>query len=108
MEYIMSLANERCPAKVDKLSDAEIQSLLGQVDGWVLEADRVVKTFRFANYHETMAFVNASAWVSHREDHHPELHVAYNSCKVAYDTHSVNGLSRNDFVCAAKLDALIS
>jgi 4a-hydroxytetrahydrobiopterin dehydratase len=66
----------------------------------------LVKTFRFANYHETMAFVNASAWISHREDHHPEIHMTYNTARVAYDTHSCNGISRNDFICAAKLDAL--
>ena len=53
-----------------------------------------------------MAFVNAAAWISHREDHHPDLLVGYNQCKVTYVTHSVGGLSRNDFICAAKLDAL--
>ncbi|MBV8658695.1 MAG: 4a-hydroxytetrahydrobiopterin dehydratase [Burkholderiales bacterium] len=103
----MSLAQEHCPAVVNRLTDAEAQGLLGQVQGWALDGLKLVKTFKFANYHETMAFVNASAWVSHKEDHHPELHVTYNTCRVAYDTHSVNGLSRNDFVCAAKLDALI-
>lgn len=102
----MSLANEHCPATVPALNDAEQATLLAQVQGWALEGGKLAKTFRFANYHETMAFVNASAWISHREDHHPELHVTYNTVRVAYDTHSCNGISRNDFVCAAKLDAL--
>ncbi|MGQ5524868.1 4a-hydroxytetrahydrobiopterin dehydratase [Chitinimonas sp. PSY-7] len=103
----MSLVQEHCPAKVMQLNDAEVQALLMEVKGWSVANGKLVKTFRFANYYETLAFVNASAYVSHREDHHPELHVCYNSCEVAYDTHSVSGLSRNDFVCAAKLDALV-
>jgi 4a-hydroxytetrahydrobiopterin dehydratase len=53
-----------------------------------------------------MAFVNAAAWVSHREDHHPDMAVGYNQCRVAYVTHAIKGLSENDFICAAKLDAL--
>jgi 4a-hydroxytetrahydrobiopterin dehydratase len=102
----MTLAQEHCLATVAALSAAEIEAMLAQVKGWAFEGGKVVKTFRFANYHETMAFVNASAWISHREDHHPELHVTYNTVRVAYDTHSCHGISRNDFVCAAKLDAL--
>ena len=67
---------------------------------------RIFKSYRFKNYHETMAFVNATAWVSHREDHHPDLTVSYNECKVSYITHAIGGLSENDFICAAKIDAL--
>jgi len=102
----VSLAQENCPAVVDPLTDAQAQALLAEVPGWSLEGAKLVRTFRFANYYETLAFVNASAFISHQVDHHPELHVTYNTVKVAYDTHSVNGLSRNDFVCAAKLNAL--
>ena len=65
------------------------------------------RTFKFKNYYETMAFVNGLALVSHREDHHPELIVNYNKCEVRYDTHSVGGLTENDFICAAKADALL-
>lgn len=103
----MSLIQEHCPAVVSQLNDAEITDLLSQVANWAVVDGKLVKTFSFANYYETLAFVNASAYISHREDHHPELHVSYNRCRVAYDTHSVSGLSRNDFVCAAKLDALV-
>jgi 4a-hydroxytetrahydrobiopterin dehydratase len=53
-----------------------------------------------------MAFVNATAWISHREDHHPDITVGYNKCDVAYMTHAIKGISENDFICAAKLDAL--
>jgi 4a-hydroxytetrahydrobiopterin dehydratase len=102
----MSLVQEHCLVTVPALSESELQGMLAEVKGWSLESGKVVKTFRFTNYHETRAFVNASAWISHREDHHPELHVTYNTVRVAYDTHSCNGISRNDFICAAKLDAL--
>jgi 4a-hydroxytetrahydrobiopterin dehydratase len=104
----MSLHLEHCAAVVSALSDDEVAKLLAEVDGWTVEAGKLAKTFRFADYHDTLAFVNASAWISHREDHHPELLVTYNAVHVAYDTHSCNGLSRNDFICAAKLDALLS
>ena len=66
----------------------------------------IAKSYRFKNYFETMAFVNAAAWVSHREDHHPDMLVGYNQCRVSYVTHAIGGLSENDFICAAKLDAL--
>jgi len=86
---------------------ARVQALLAVLPGWSLDNGGISRTYRFANYYETLAFVNASAWISHREDHHPDLMVGYDHCKVRYFTHSVGGLSDNDFICAAKLDALI-
>ena len=74
--------------------------------GWVVENGKLAKTYSFQNYYETMAFVNALAWISHREDHHPDLAVGYNKCRVEYSTHAIGGLSENDFICAAKCDAL--
>lgn len=92
------------------LTDAEIKEHLAAVDNWALQDGKIVKTFVFRNYHETLAFVNAIAWVSHTDDHHPELVVTYNRCVVKFDTHSVNsgkgGISENDFICAAKIDAI--
>jgi len=75
---------------------------------WRLDADRQVLTrdFKFDNFHATMAFVNAVAWIAHVEDHHPDLAVGYGHCRVTFSTHSVGGLSENDFICAAKIDAL--
>ncbi len=90
------------------LSDAEIKNNLGTLNGWEKIGKEIRKTFGFKNYHETMAFVNASAWVSHREDHHPDMSVHYNKCVVAYSTHDAGGITLNDFICAAKLDALFS
>ena len=74
--------------------------------GWEPADGRIAKTYSFKNYYETMAFVNAAAWISHREDHHPDMTVGYNKCRVEYMTHAIGGLSENDFICAAKLDAL--
>ena len=67
---------------------------------------RLTRDFRFDHFHATMAFVNAVAWIAHVEDHHPDLEVGYGHCRVTFSTHSVGGLSENDFICAAKVDAL--
>jgi 4a-hydroxytetrahydrobiopterin dehydratase len=90
------------------LAAERVTALLKQVPGWEQRGGEIARTYAFKNYYETMAFVNAAAWVSHREDHHPDLEVGYNKCRVRYSTHSVGGLSENDFICAAKLDALFS
>jgi len=90
------------------LDDAHVLALLTQLPGWERVGGEILKTFSFKNYYETLAFVNASAWVSHREDHHPDLEVGYNKCKVRYSTHSVGGLSESDFICAAKLEKLFT
>ncbi len=88
------------------LSQAAIDAYLTELSGWGIEAGTLVKTFAFQHYHQTVAFVNAVAWVAQREDHHPQLLLDYGSCRVAYSTHSVGGLSENDFICAAKIETL--
>jgi 4a-hydroxytetrahydrobiopterin dehydratase len=95
-----------CEGGVDPLKPAEIETLLKQLTGWTLQDGSIVKSYSFKNYYQAMAFVNAAAWISHREDHHPDMTVGYNSCRVAYRTHAIDGLSTNDFICAAKVDAL--
>lgn len=95
-----------CEGGVAPLTPAQVGPLLKGLDGWTLDGRAISRTYRFGNYHETMAFVNAAAWVSHREDHHPDMLVGYDRCKVSYITHAIDGLSENDFICAAKLDAL--
>ncbi|MBY0239235.1 MAG: 4a-hydroxytetrahydrobiopterin dehydratase [Burkholderiaceae bacterium] len=104
------LALHCAPAK-DALSDTEAARLAALLPAWQLEHNRLVRTYAFADYYKTLAFVNALAYVTHQQDHHPELTVTYNRCVVRYDTHSVNqgqgGLSINDFICAAKADALV-
>jgi len=90
------------------LGETEIGPLLRQLDGWEWVGERIAKSYRFKNWGQTMAFVNAVAWIAHRENHHPDLEVSYNSCRVSYTTHAVGGLSENDFICAAKVDALLA
>lgn len=96
-----------CEGGVAPLTADEIAKLMKRLQGWSCAGGRLTKTYEFRNYHETMAFVNATAWVSHREDHHPDLVVGYRQCRVDYTTHAIGGLSENDFICAAKIDALL-
>jgi 4a-hydroxytetrahydrobiopterin dehydratase len=97
-----------CEGGVAPFTAQEAQALLKQLKGWIIEDGALVKLFAFTNYYQTMAFVNALAWLSHREDHHPDLVVGYNQCRVTYSTHAIDGLSENDFICAAKCDALFA
>ena len=104
------LLQARCCHATDALDAAEAARLLAMLPGWQLEGAKLSRSFSFSDYYHTMAFVNAIAFLSHTEDHHPELTVTYKTCVVRYDTHSVNqgrgGLSGNDFICAAKASAL--
>ena len=97
-----------CEGSTVPYSAQQTREMLKQLKAWIVEDGRLVKLYLFKNYHETMAFVNALAWISHREDHHPDLQVGYNKCRVEYSTHAIGGLSENDFICAAKADALFS
>ena len=85
-----------------------IATQLAQSPGWALVEGAIEKRYTFPDFHRTMAFVNALAWIAHAEDHHPDLLVSYGHCMVRFNTHSVGGISINDFICAAKLDALLS
>jgi 4a-hydroxytetrahydrobiopterin dehydratase len=95
-----------CEGGVAPYTEAQAREMLRSLKGWILEDGRLVKLYPFVNHYQTMAFVNALAWISHREDHHPDLAVGYNRCRVEYWTHAIGGLSENDFICAAKCDAL--
>lgn len=86
---------------------ATVQAHLAQAPGWSWVDGAIQKQFSFTDYHRTMAFVNAVAWVAHAQDHHPDLQVSYSRCTVRFNTHSVGGISINDFICAARLDALM-
>jgi 4a-hydroxytetrahydrobiopterin dehydratase len=91
----------------DALSDAQVQQHLALAPGWSLVDGAIQRHYDFADFHRTMAFVNALAWVAHVEDHHPDLRVSYNRCTVRFNTHSVRGISINDFICAARVDGLV-
>ena len=70
------------------------------------EHTQLTRAFSFDNFYATMAFVNALAWIAHQTDHHPDLAIGYNYCHVTFTTHTLNALSDNDFMCAAKVDEL--
>ena len=98
-----------CEGGVDPLARYEAERLTRELNDWKLSdnGDEVARAFRFRNFHEVMEFVNALAWVAHREDHHPDLEVGYSRVNVRYTTHAIGGLSENDFICAAKIDQLL-
>lgn len=107
MTTATELLARRCRHQTQALTHQEITDLLQAVPEWRLENQRISRTFDFKNYFRTLAFVNAMAYIFHAEDHHPELLVTYKQCTVTFHTHSVGGgLSENDFICAAKVDAL--
>ena len=106
MDQLTTRKCRPCEGGVDLLKPLEVDDLLRQLNGWSIADGAIVKTYSFNNYYQTMAFANATAWISHREDHHPDIAVGYNTCRVTYVTHAINGLSVNDFICAAKLDKL--
>lgn len=98
-----------CEGGVDPLDRRAAENLSPQAKGWQINdtATEISRSFDFKNFYETMAFVNAVAWVANREDHHPDLEVGYKRCHVRYSTHAIKGLSINDFICAAKINDLI-
>lgn len=98
-----------CEGGVPPLKLDEIKFHLQTLPEWKLHDDHtmITRVLTFHNFHETMAFVNAIAWVSHQENHHPDLEVGYNRCVVHYMTHAVKGLTENDFICAAKVEELL-
>lgn len=91
----------------NRLAEDDLEGYLPAIPGWRVVDGELHKQFRFDNYYETIAFVNALAFVAHRCDHHPDLEVHYNRVLVRYSTHDVGGVSMNDLICAAKADALI-
>jgi len=101
-----ALAGMHCTPGPQKLEPADIARHVALLPGWEDRGDHLEKTFRFPDYHATIAFVNALAWIAHREDHHPDLGVHYNRCVVAFGTHSAGGITLNDCISAARVERL--
>ncbi len=101
-----SLATAHCRAGAPRLPDTEIDATLAALDGWAREDGVIRKTFAFPDYYRTIAFVNALAWIANQQDHHPDLDVRYNRCGVAFSTHDAGGITLNDLICAARVNAL--
>lgn len=108
MSRLTDLRCRPCEGGIAPLTLEAIQRQLTELPGWVADPDAhsISRRFRFDDFHETMAFVNAVAWIAHAEHHHPDLEVSYQECLIRYSTHAIGGLSENDLICAAKINAL--
>lgn len=99
-----------CEGGVAPLGREQVQKYLKELQDWKADStySKIEREYEFNNYYEVISFVNASAWISHNENHHPDLSVSYKTCRVTYTTHAINGLSINDFICAKKIDILLT
>jgi 4a-hydroxytetrahydrobiopterin dehydratase len=104
------LQQQSCQHQIGAAIQTEIDAAMAVLSSWQVEHETIIRQFTFKNYYQTLEFVNTIATIIHQEDHHPELLITYNRCTVRFNTHSVNdgagGLSYNDFICAAKIDAV--
>ncbi len=98
---------QACEGGVEKLADDKVTGRIGSASGWRLEQGSLCRDFQFKNFYETMAFVNAVAWIADRENHHPDMEIGYGYCLLRYSTHSVKGITENDFICAAQVNQLL-
>ena len=97
-----------CEGGVDPIDREAAEALLSDLPGWRLSEDgrMISRRFEFKGFYRTVSFINAMAWVANSENHHPDFSAGYNYCEVTFTTHAIDGLSENDFICAAKLNAL--
>lgn len=112
MSQLNALAAQSCQPRrgeANRIAPDAARTRLAELPGWELADDgqAITRNFQFTDYYHTLAFVNAVAYIAHRQDHHPDLSVHYNHCVVRYSTHDVGGLSENDFICAAKVSLLV-
>lgn len=109
MKILIEKKCQGCEGDATLLSLSDILDLLTKIPHWILESNnkKIMREFYFKNHYQTIAFVNRIAWLSHQENHHPDLTVNFNKCIVQYTTHALNGLSENDFICAAKVNAFV-
>ena len=99
-----------CEGGVPPLSESQARGFMKQLKaGWELlqGAKEIRKEYRFKNFKETMGFVNLAAAVAEGEGHHPDMEVSFRQCVIRLSTHAIKGLSENDFILAAKIDALV-
>lgn len=98
-----------CEGGMEPLKADVAKALVGQVPGWTISTDgsTLTRRFEFKGFYKTMAFINAMAWIANRENHHPDFEAGYNYCLVNFTTHAIGGLSENDFICAAQINALL-
>ena len=95
-----------CEGGVPPLEKAQVEKLLGELHGWSLNGKWITKEFNFSDFVTAMSFVNRVAEVAEAEGHHPDIHIHYNRVRFDIWTHAIDGLSENDFILAAKIEAL--
>ncbi len=98
-----------CEGGVEPMDKQAALALLKDLPGWDLSDDgcMISRRFEFKGFYKTMSFINAMAWVVNQENHHPDFSAGYHFCEVGFTTHAIDGLSENDFICAAKVSALL-
>jgi 4a-hydroxytetrahydrobiopterin dehydratase len=107
LEDLLSRKSVDQPKGTPPLSAERVAAYLSLLPEWKLTGAEIRRTFTFKDFHETLAFVNKVAAIANAENHHPDMEVSYNKCTVRYATHSIGGLSENDFICAAEVDQLV-
>lgn len=98
-----------CEGGVEPLRKDQAEQYLKRLAGWKLSEDgtSIMRSLRFRNFSSTMLFVNALAYIAEQQGHHPDFSAGYGNCEIRYTTHAINGLSENDFICAAKINKLL-
>ncbi len=103
----MKFAERHCVPNAPALSDQDVGALLHQIGGWNAIRGQLERNFALRDFHETIAFVNALAWMIHQQDHHPQMEVGYNNVVLRFCTHSAGGaITENDFICAARASVI--
>lgn len=98
-----------CSGNESPLNAERASKLLEQTPGWTISEDgkSINRRFQFKGFFRTMSFINAMAWIANQEGHHPDFSAGFNFCSVTFTTHDIGGLSENDFICAARVNALL-
>jgi 4a-hydroxytetrahydrobiopterin dehydratase len=88
------------------LSKKEADEFAREIPLWTPGTGAIEREFHFRNFREAMEFVNQVAALANEQDHHPDMYISYSNVRLTLSTHKINGLSMNDFIVAAKIDAL--
>ena len=112
---VCSLTNAQCKpcsGEGEAFSATQIEGYLKQIHPeWELskegETNHISRLFKFKGYAKAISFANAVGWIANQQGHHPDICFGWGYCKVIFTTHELNGLSENDFICAAKVDNLM-
>jgi 4a-hydroxytetrahydrobiopterin dehydratase len=109
MSQLIEKKCQACEGGIPVLTKSECENLLKETPGWDLSKDSkyIYKSFSFKGFYAVMGFINAVAYIVQKEGHHPDIELGYNYCRLKFTTHAIDGLSENDFICAAKVNALL-